>query len=254
MPVEPVTLALLVLAAFVAAFVDSIVGGGGVISLPALLATGMPVHLALGTNKLAATGASFMATAKYAHAGLISPRLALGLVGFAFVGAILGATTVLRVDPSFVRGLVVVVMALMTVWVVARKHFGLHDHSATRPRWAWSQLVPLALAIGFYDGFLGPGTGTFFLFAFVGLAGFDFLKAAGHGRVLNFATNLGALLLFAFQRTVDYSVGLPMMAAMLAGAFLGSTYGIRHGARFIKPLFAAVSLALMGKLLYDLLP
>jgi hypothetical protein len=253
-PVEPVTLALLIAAAFVAAFVDSNVGGGCFNSLPALLATGMPVHLALGTNKLAATGASMMATARYAHAGLISRRLALGLVGFAFAGAMLGATTVLRVDPSFVRGLVVAVMALMTAWVVARKRFGLHDHSATRPRWAWFTLAPLSLAIGAYDGFLGPGTGTFFLFAFIGLAGFDFLKAAGHGRVLNFATNLGALLLFAFQRSVDYAIGLPMMAAMLAGAFLGSTYFIRHGAKFIKPLFVAISLALMGKLLYDLWP
>ena len=252
MAVDPLTLALLVAAGFVAAFIDSIVGGGGVISLPALLATGMPAHLALGTNKLAATGASFVATARYTHHGVVSIPLALGLVGFAFAGSVLGATTVLRIDPTFVRGFVVAVMAAMTLYVVARKHFGLHDRSATRPRLAWYALVPLALVVGFYDGFLGPGTGTFFLFGFVGLVGFDFLSAAGHGRVLNFATNLGALLLFASRGTVDYAIGLPMMAAMALGGYLGSTWGIRHGARFIKPLFVAIALALMAKLLYDL--
>lgn len=250
---EPGVLVLLVAAAFVAAFLDSIVGGGGIISLPALLAAGLPPHLALGTNKLAATGASFMATVRYVQAGTVHLPLALALIPLAALGSVAGATAVLGVSGDDVVRLVVGVMAAMTVYVLARKHFGKEN------RFREVVLGPLlasgaaALAIGFYDGFLGPGTGTMLIFAFVGIQRFDFVRAAGHARVLNFTSNLGALAFFALNDTVDYRVGLPMMAAMLAGAYVGSHVGLKHGARWIKPLFVTMSLALMARLLYGLL-
>lgn len=246
---EPLVLLALAGAGFVAAFLDSIVGGGGVISLPALLAAGLPPHLALGTNKLAATGASSMATIRYTQAGVIVLPLVLLLIPLSVAGSFVGANTVLQVDPTIIKSLVVIVMAGMTVYVVFRRTFGREN------RFTGLTVRPLvlsgflALAIGFYDGFLGPGTGSFLLFAFVGIQGFDFVRAAGHARVLNFASNLSALALFALRDQVDYAVGLPMMVAMIAGAYAGSHVGLKHGARWIKPLFVTTTLVLMGYLL-----
>lgn len=246
---EPLVLVLLLAAAFAAAFFDSIVGGGGVISLPALLAAGLPPHLALGTNKLAATGASLMATIRYTQAGVVVPRLVLVLIPFSVAGSWLGATAVLQIDPDLVRGLVIVVMVAMTLYVLLRRTFGRTNRfQGVRPGPLVASAA-LALAIGFYDGFLGPGTGTFLIFAFVAAQGFDFVHAAGHARVLNFASNAAALTLFALERSVVWSIGLPMFVAMLAGAWVGSHVGLKHGARWIKPLFVGVTTVLLARLL-----
>ncbi len=246
---EPGTLAFLVVAGFVAAFIDSIVGGGGIISLPALLAAGLPPHIALGTNKLAGTGASSMATLQYVRHGLIRRRVALVLIPFSLAGTLLGAATVLQVDPKFIRALVITVMVVMTGWVLARPRFGEVDRK--RPNTAAVVLggAALALVVGFYDGFLGPGTGSFLLFGFVALHGYAFLDAAAHGRLLNFASNAGALVFFIAADSVDFAVGLPMMGAMMVGGTVGSRFAIRHGARWVRLLFVLVTLALLVRLL-----
>lgn len=247
---EPAVLALLVIAAFLAAFIDSIVGGGGVISLPALLAAGLPPHLALGTNKLAATGASLMATVRYTQAGLVDLRTALALIPLSVVGAFLGAMAVLALDAGFVRALVIAVMVAMLLYVLFRPRLGHEDRLAGLTPHLFLALGSVALAVGFYDGFLGPGTGSLLLFAFLSVGRFDFRRAAAHGRILNFASNLAALALFALRGEVLYEVGLPMMAAMLAGAYFGSAFGIRHGTRWVKPLFVAMVLAILARLAF----
>ena len=243
-------LAILVAAAFLAAFIDSIVGGGGVISLPALLAVGYPVHLALGTNKLAATGASSIAAIRWTQGGHIVVPLALGLIPFAGLGSFLGAVTVLSFKAEFVRTLVIVVMVVMTFYVLLRKRFGHENRFDGIKAWPFAVAALLAFAIGFYDGFLGPGTGSLLLFMFLGVTQFDFLRAAGHGRILNFASNLAALALFAIGGHVDYLVGLPMMLSMMAGAYVGSHFGMKHGTRWIKPLFVAMTSVILLRLLF----
>src|SRR5688572_14822722 len=236
------------LAAFVAAFVDSIVGGGGVISLPALLAAGIPPHLALGTNKLAATGASSMATLRYTNAGYVTLALVLALIPFAVVGSFLGAASVLLIDPGFIRGAVIAVMIVMTLYVIFRPKLG-HENRFTHIRpGQFAVCAASVLAIGFYDGFLGPGTGSLLLFLFLGVPQFDFLRSAANGRVLNFATNVAALVLFAIKGAVVYTVGIPMMVAMLAGAYFGSHYGMKHGATWVKPLFVAMTSVILVRL------
>lgn len=241
-------LAILVAVAFLAAFIDSIVGGGGVISLPALLAAGFPPHLALGTNKVASTGASFMATIRYTQAGLIVLPLALLLIPFAAVGSFVGAATVLRFEAQFVRALVIAVMILMTLYVLLRKQFGQENRFVMRAG-RLAAAAGVTFVIGFYDGFLGPGAGSLFLFMLLGVSRLDFLRAAGHGRILNFASNLAALVLFALRGHVDFLVGLPMMASMMAGAYVGSHFGIRHGTRWIKPLFVTMTTVILVRLL-----
>lgn len=245
-------LVLLFAAGVAAGFVDSTVGGGGVVSLPTLLATGMPAHLALGTNKLAGTVATFTATIRYTRAGLVNQPLAMALIPLGVVASMAGSLFVLTVEPRFIRGLVILVMAVLTLYVVLRPKFG----RVERPRgltWVVLAATPMATAaIAFYDGFLGPGTGTFLVFAYVAILGFDFRGASAHARVVNLATNGGALAVFVVRKQVDYALGVPMMVGMFLGAFIGSHVGIRHGQRWIKPLFIVVSLALMTRLVLTL--
>ncbi len=246
-------LLLLALAGFLAGFIDSIVGGGGIITLPALLATGMPAHLAVGTNKVAGTGASAMASLQYARAGLLDARLVWTAAPVAALAAILGAITVLQVDADIVVGLVVVVMIAIIAYVLARPTFGSTNRFAGLTSGTLIATAILALIVGFYDGFLGPGTGNFLLFGLVAIHGFPFLRAAAHGRILNFASNLGALAFFASVGNIDWTLGLTMAAATMTGAFAGSHLNIRSGARIVRPLFVAVAVALLARLLYGLI-
>ncbi len=246
---EPATIAFLVVAGFIAAFIDSIVGGGGIISLPALLAAGLPPHVALGTNKLCGTGASSMATLQYLRHGLIRRRVVLALLPFSLAGSLLGAATVLQVDARFIRPLVIAIMIAMTGWVLARPRFGEAATPRTRQGLVVVAGAAMAGVVGFYDGFLGPGTGSFLLFGFVAINGYAFLDAAAHGRVLNFASNIAALGFFVAADSIDYAAGLPMMVAMMAGGTAGSQFAIRHGRRWVRVLFVAVTAALLLRLL-----
>lgn len=242
---EAATLAFLAAAGFVASFIDSQVGGGGVISLPALLAAGLPPHLALGTNKLAGTAASFSASVNYGRSGAVPWRDAARWMPLSFVGALLGVYVVLHVAGTFLLGAVLVLMAAMTAYVLLRPAFGKEDRlrPATRPEAL--AMAACALAIGIYDGFLGPGTGSFLLFVVVALLGYGFRKAAALGRVLNFASNAAALAYFVAAGQVLWEAGIPMALAMLAGGWTGSHVGLKHGDRWLKPLFVAITLALM---------
>lgn len=244
--------AFLAIAGFVAAFIDSQVGGGGAISIPALMAAGLPPHLALGTNKLAATGASLTATVTYVRAGTVLPRVTAWLAPAAAIGAALGVAGVLLVDPGIVQILVLVLMGVITVYVLIQKEFGEHDRYEGLTTGSLALALVLTTVIGFYDGFLGPGTGSFLIFAYIGVLGFDFLKAAGHGRVMNFTSNIASLAVFWYSGQVDVIAGLPMLLAMLVGAHAGSRFAIKHGSRWIKPLFVLITLALMAKLLWDM--
>lgn len=239
------TVAFLALAGFVAAFIDSQVGGGGVISLPALLAAGLPPHLALGTNKLAGTSASFSASINYGRSGAVPWQDALRWMPLSFVGALAGVWAVLRVEGRHLLAIVLVLMAAMTAYTLLRPSFGREDRLRLPSRTEMAGMAVAALAIGVYDGFLGPGTGSFLIFAIVALLGYGFRKAAGLGRVLNFASNAAALAYFIGMDLVAWGYGIPMAVAMLAGGWTGSHVGMRHGDRWLKPLFVAITLALM---------
>lgn len=245
---EPGTLALLTLAAFFAGFVDSIIGGGGVITLPALLAAGVPPHMALGTNKLAATGASTTATWHYARAGLLVPRLVAWTFPLSVVGTVLGAWLVLQVPGTWIRYLVAGVLVVLVTYVLLRPRFGLEDRFTGLRRGNVAAAMAMALVVGAYDGFLGPGTGNMLLFGWIAIMGFGFLPAAAHGRVLNFGSNVGALAFFAWMGEVAYLTGAVMLIGTVSGAWLGARSSIKHGARWIKPLFVAVALLLLVRL------
>ncbi|NHN33015.1 sulfite exporter TauE/SafE family protein [Paenibacillus agricola] len=245
-------LLFLLVAGFLAAFIDSVVGGGGLIAVPALLLTGLPLNMVLGTNKLGGTLASMTSTLSFLFSGKINGKLALMLFPLSFVGALLGTYTVHLVPSSFLRPFVVCMLVLLLIYTLLKKDWGKLE--APRPMTPRVKLATAlcALALGFYDGFFGPGTGSFLLFLFL-LLGFDFVGASGNAKVLNLASNMASLGAFLLLGSVHIGYGLTMGVAMIAGALVGSRLAIRHGVSYVKPLFIVVTSILIGKQLWDLL-
>jgi uncharacterized protein len=245
---ESVMLTFLIVAGFLSGFIDSVVGGGGLISLPALLLTGIPLPLALGTNKFASSFSSLTSTLNFIKNKRIDIPLAKKLFLFSFIGSMIGAYTVTQISPDALRPVVAVLLILITVYTLLKKNWGSQERSLRKNYLRIA--IPFTLFIGFYDGFLGPGTGSFFVFLFLYI-GFDFVKAAGNSRIMNFGSNIAALILFAFSGHVNYYYGIIMALAMIVGSYLGSTMAIRNGQKYIKPLFVVVSFSLIIKVSVD---
>jgi uncharacterized membrane protein YfcA len=242
---EPVTIACLCCFAFLAGLVDSVVGGGGLIQLPALFlclppATAAQTATVLGTNKLSSICGTGTALAQFARRVPLNWRSLLPAAVTAFVFSFLGARVVSRLRPELLRPLILVLLVAVAIYTFIRRDFGnLHQ-----PRFAahHERLLGLALGgvIGFYDGFFGPGTGSFLIFAFIGLFGFDFLTASASAKVINFATNLSAVAYFAATDNILYRYGLPMAACNVAGSLLGTRLAILKGNRFVRGFFLVV--------------
>jgi uncharacterized membrane protein YfcA len=237
---------------FVSSFIDSQVGGGGVMSLPALLVVGLPNATALGTNKLGGTSSALVASSNYLHKKAVPLRQALWFLPLSFVGGAVGVWAVLHSDAAWLRPVIVAVMVAMGAYVLLRPRFGAEDRLKLG-RWPVVAMALAALDIGTYDGLLGPGTGTMLIFAIISFLGYGFRRAAALGRVLNLGSNLSALAYFAWAGRVDWQVGLPMAAAMALGGYVGSHTTLRHGDRFLKPLFIVITGGLLLRLLWQIL-
>jgi len=248
-PSLPVLL-LLVLASFVAGTVDAIAGGGGLITLPALLAAGLPPALALGTNKGQSVFGSGAALLRYARAGLVDGRVARVTFPAGLVGSLGGAALVLLVPPAALRPVVLVLLVVVAAVLAFRPA----APSAPRPSAHRSLGVAaaIALVIGAYDGFFGPGTGTFLIFAFVLFFGAGMREASADAKVVNFASNLAAVVLFASRDLVAWRVALPMAAGQFAGGLAGAHLAVRGGDRVVRWVVLVVVFALVVKLGADL--
>jgi uncharacterized membrane protein YfcA len=246
--IAPETLALLGLAAGAAGVIDSIAGGGGLITVPALLAVGIPPVNALATNKLQSVFSQIMSTWRYASRGLIDFRsyglLAVGI----FIASAIGAFTVQHISADLLKRLIplLVIGAILYMLLSPRM-----TDAETEARLTKTGYAPMAAAIGFYDGFFGPGTGSFFTTSLVGLRGFGLIRAAAHTKLFNFASNAGSLVLFLAAGQAIWLIGLVMAACAMAGAWLGAHIAMRHGARVIRPLLILASLVLTAKLIWD---
>ncbi|MFM8360665.1 MAG: TSUP family transporter [Verrucomicrobiota bacterium] len=249
MPPDPWILSALFAAGGIAGFVDAIAGGGGLITVPALLAAGLPPRLALGTNKLQSSCGTLLATWQYQQAGLIAWRPLAAGVAITFVAALAGAWTVTRIDPGFLRRLIPFLLLAIAACVALRPDLGRDPRPARLSRPAFHLLFGLAL--GFYDGFFGPGTGSFWMMAGVLVLGLDFRQATGHTKAMNLASNLASLLWFVLAGQVDLAAGAIMAAGQLLGARLGAGLVITRGVRLIRPIFLTMVLALTAKLFWD---
>ncbi len=234
-------------AALVAGFVDSIAGGGGLITIPVLLSAGLPPAEALGTNKLQASFGSGSAMAHFAGAGLVDWRQVREGMLLTAAAAMLGALTVQLASPALLRRLIPALLIGIALYFLLCPRTG----ERSRPNRLHPRLFAalFGVVIGFYDGFLGPGTGSFWAIACVSLLGLDLLRATAYTKAMNFASNVGALALFIMGGQVWWGAGLVMGAGQWTGARLGSRLAIARGARFIRPVFLAVCMALALKLL-----
>ena len=241
----------LMLAGFIAAFIDSIVGGGGLISLPALLWAGLPPAVALGTNKMAAVMGAFTSTVYYLRSGKIDFKILKYLFPITFFGSVLGVYIVSLISSEFLRPLVVIMLVVVTIYSLVRKDWG--GESTYEGMTVKRALIASVAfwAFGFYDGFFGPGTGSFMMFFFLCI-GFDFISSAANARILNFASGIAATLAFAYLDLINYAYALPMGIAMIIGAFLGTKAALTNGTKLVRPLFIVVTAILIGKQLIEL--
>ncbi len=241
------TLILLAFAAYAAGFVDSIAGGGGLITVPALILAGLPPVTALGTNKLQSLFGSGSATWAYASKGHVDIKTQSGSALLSAAGSALGAYVATLVSSDWLRAFLPFLMIAIALYFLFKPNISDEDRAQRMtPVLFAAAIVP---AIGFYDGIFGPGTGSFFMLAFVMLAGFGLLKATAHTKLLNFASNLGAFVIFALSGAIDWKIGIVMGAAQFAGARTGAHFAMKNGSRIIKPLLVTVCFVLAAKLL-----
>ncbi|MCW2584197.1 MAG: putative rane transporter protein [Klenkia sp.] len=245
-------LAALLVASFAAGWVDAVVGGGGLIQLPALLLVGGMTPLqALGTNKLASVFGTLTSATTYVRRARPAVRTALPMAAGAFVLAFAGASVASRLPAEVIQP--VIVLALVAVTVVTAAKPSLGDLARNRRAAGSHYLLAMVLAvgIGFYDGVLGPGTGTFLVIGMIALLGYDFLHASATAKIVNVATNLGALVFFLPAGAAVLGLGVLLGAANVAGAHLGARMAIAKGNRFIRVVFLVVATALIVRLGVD---
>jgi uncharacterized membrane protein YfcA len=247
--IQPWLYPLLFLTGLAAGFVDSIAGGGGLITIPVLLNIGLPPQLALGTNKLQATFGSTSAMWHYGRAGLIDFKSCrLGII-CTFIGATLGTLIVSRLKPDLLRQAVPWLLVVIAFYMLFRQKVGESDR---QPRMETGTFhFVFGGLLGFYDGLFGPGTGTFWAMAYMLGLGFNLTKATAHTKVMNCTSNVASLVIFAVAGNVHLLAGLCMGLGQLLGAHLGSKIVIRNGAKFIRPVFITVVLAVTARLLWQ---
>ena len=240
---------LLFIVGMAAGWVDSIAGGGGLITVPVLLGIGLPPAQALGTNKLQAVFGSGSAAWHYKRAGLIHWRGAAAGVIFTALGAAAGALAVQQIRPDFLRAVIPFLLIAIAVFFLFRPQLGDADG---RPRFALGAFhFIFGLVLGFYDGFFGPGTGTFWAMAYVLLLGFNLTKATAHTKLMNFTSNAASLVVFALGGHAYLLAGLTMGMGEIVGARIGAKMVIHRGAQFIRPIFITVAIAMSARLLWQ---
>jgi hypothetical protein len=243
------TIVALAFAAFFAGTVDAIAGGGGLITVPALLAAGLPPQLALGTNKGSSVWGSGSASVAFWRAGRIDRKQAAFAFPLGFLGSLIGANLVLGISKDALRPVVIAMLIVAAIVLVVKKPTRDGDDDTPRHR---HLAAILALVIGAYDGFFGPGTGTFLIVGFVSLCGRSMLNASADAKIVNFASNLAAVAIFAWRGTILWQVALPMAAGQLVGGVVGTRLALMGGARIVRVMVLAVSGCLIAKLIYDL--
>lgn len=233
----------------VAGFVDAIAGGGGLLTVPVLLATGLPPQDALGTNKFQSSCGTTVATWQYARHDLLKwPELRLG-VAATLVGAVAGAVAVHFLKPEFLRPLIPGLLVAIALYTWLKPDLGRETRPPRLARTPFA--LGFGLLIGFYDGFFGPGTGTFWTVACVLLLGCDLLRATAYTKAMNLTSNLASLAVFLATGHVRFGLGLTMAAGQMIGGRLGAKAAVKGGSKLIRPVFLTMVIALAGKLAWD---
>jgi uncharacterized membrane protein YfcA len=238
---------LLTAVAVLTGFIDAIAGGGGLIMMPTMLWAGLPPHLALGTNKVQSLAGTSTACSNFLRRGQLDWRANLPTAIIVFAGAAAGSVVVQLIKPASLQLIVPILLLAAAAYVIFSPRMTDED---AHQRLTQRGYAPVSGGIGFYDGFFGPGTGSFFVTSLVALRGLGLTRATGTTKLLNASSNLGSLIVFAAGGKVIWLLGLCMAAGAMLGGWLGSHYAMKHGARLIRPLLIVISLALTGRLIY----
>ncbi|MFI6737305.1 sulfite exporter TauE/SafE family protein [Nonomuraea sp. NPDC050451] len=250
MPLEQVL--VLLVAAAGAGWVDAVVGGGGLVQLPAILMTGLPTVEAMATNKLSSVFGTTSAAVAYARSTKIDRQVALPGAGLAVLSAGLGASAAAAISAEVLRPVVMVVLLGVAAFVTLRPTLGAVPvpHLRTNGR-VLAAVAVAGVGIAFYDGIMGPGTGTFLIIAFTTILGLDFVSASASAKIINVGTNLGALVVFGVQGHLNWGLGLGMAVCNVAGAQLGARMALKRGTGFVRIVLLCVVVALVARLAWQ---
>ena len=233
----------------VAGFIDSIAGGGGLLTIPALLWSGLPPLTVLGTNKLQGTLGTLTSTFNYYRKGHIPLKSALPGFILVFIGSAAGTLTVQQFDNQSLATLLPVLLLVFALYFLLSPR--MTDKDAQQRMSAMVFAFTAGVGIGFYDGFFGPGTGSFFVIAYVTLLGYGITKATAHTKLMNFSSNIASLIFFQLAGLVAWKIGLVMGAGQMIGSYAGSHLTMKHGVKLVKPMLITVSVLMSVKLLLD---
>ncbi|MDA3978952.1 MULTISPECIES: TSUP family transporter [Gallibacterium] len=240
---------ILFLLAGLAGFIDAIAGGGGLITIPALLAVGVPPAAALATNKLQASGGSFSASLYFVRQKAVDLKQIWKMILGTFTGAMIGTVLVQTIDASVVKSLLPILVLIVGLYFLFSPKIGEQDRHQRLSFIAFACVA--AFPIGFYDGFFGPGTGSFLCAAFVTLLGFNLAKATAHAKILNFTSNFTSLVFFILGGEVYWTLGFVMMLGGFIGARLGAKMVLTKGQKLIRPMVVIMAFIMTAKMMYD---
>jgi uncharacterized membrane protein YfcA len=250
---ETYIIVLLCVAAFAAGFIDAIVGGGGLIQTPAglILLPNLPVATVIGTLKIPAFSGTSFAAYQYLKKVTMDWKLLLIMMAVALPSAFMGSTLLTYMSNDFMKPLLLFILSLLAIYTYAKKNFGQHiAKDLSKSTQIWNAIL-ISVIVGFYDGFIGPGTGSFLVVAFIALMGFDFLHASANAKMVNLATNFGSICLFMLKGKIIWAIALPMAASNAFGGWLGAKLAITKGNGFIRIFFLVVVVGTLVRFAYD---
>lgn len=246
---------ILIIGCSIASFVDAAAGGGGLISLPAYLLTGIPTHFLLGTNKFTASSGAVVSAFTFFKNGKVTKRFMPFMLPMSAFGAFVGVKTVVGIDQNILRPIIMVMILIVGVYTLFSKTIGSKnefDKENIKPSQYIVGMI-MAFALGFYDGFFGPGTGTFLIIIFILYFKMDFVTASGNAKALNLVSNITSLIFFALEGKIYYKLGLPIIVFVALASWSGAKLALKEGIKVIKPIFVTMSLLMSVKLLFDIL-
>lgn len=237
-----IEIVFLTIGCFCAGFIDAIAGGGGLISLPAFSGVGLSLAIALGTNKLGAFFSTSGSALKYLTSGKVKLNLVKYMMPFSFIGGILGVKTAVKLDEKTIYPIVLVLLTLILLYTIKNKKMGEIDNEElilTKKKIIIGAIF--AFILGFYDGFFGPGTGSFIIFMFIKIFKMDFINASGNAKFLNLSSNIASLITFIYYNKLSWVYGISMGIVMLLGSRFGAKTAIQKGSKFIKPVYIIIT-------------
>ena len=250
---ETYVIVLLCIASFAAGFIDAIVGGGGLIQTPAglVLLPHLPVSTVIGTLKIPAFSGTSFAAIQYLKSVKMNWKLLFTMMAIALPSAYIGSTLLTYMSNDFMKPLLLFILSLLVIYTYANKNFGQQKEGYISKKKQLLHAVLISLVVGFYDGFIGPGTGSFFVVAFISLMGFDFLQASANAKMVNLATNFGSICLFMIKGKIIWLIAIPMAVSNALGGWLGAKLAIAKGNNFVRIFFLIVVIGTLIRFGYD---